>query len=85
MHATPFLELFGHVEVARLLFEQAILADEKLNKKPGDSSSLSEEDALFYNGKITSARFFSEHILPQVHALGTSIQSDDTSILEMKF
>jgi alkylation response protein AidB-like acyl-CoA dehydrogenase len=86
--ATPFLELFGHVEIARLLLEQASIAAPKLAALQGDGD-LGElldrsPDARFYDGKIKTARFFAHHLLPQVYALAHSITSTDRSALDIR-
>jgi hypothetical protein len=87
--ATPFLEMFGHVEVARLLLHQATIAQGELARIQGDKT-LEEtldasSDARFYDGKIKVARFFAHHILPQAYALARSIASEDRSALEIRF
>ncbi len=93
--ATPFLEMFGHVEVARLLVEQATIADAKLQAmraERGVSDEASYQkmldasaDARFYDGKLHTARFFVHHILPQAYALARSIVSEDRSALDVRF
>ncbi len=92
--ATPFLEIFGHVEVARLLLHQAIVADEKLKAilKENDVAEdvvaefiKNSPNARFYNNKIKTARFFVYHTLPHVKALAKEIKSNDRSALEVDF
>lgn len=81
LKATPFLEMFGYVEVARLLLEQALIADAKLYQEP--KVAMSDAETKFYDGKIKSARFFIHNVLPQAYAVAKEIQSTDRSALEM--
>ena len=93
--ATPFLEIFGHVEVARLLVDQAIIADARLQDlivaKGADSLEELHEliedhpDARFYDAKTKTAAFFVHNILPEVRALANSIKAGDRSALEIIF
>jgi hypothetical protein len=85
--ATPFLELFGHVEVARLLVEQAVLADAKLAELGPDVDPQLDEspDARFYDGKVKTARFFASTVLPHATALAKSIKTADRSALDIRF
>lgn len=95
LSATPFLEIFGHVEVARLLLEQAVIADQKLSEILGDKGAETPEaitavlennpDARFYDGKVKTAKFFAYNILPQAIALTRSIKSQDRSALDIMF
>jgi alkylation response protein AidB-like acyl-CoA dehydrogenase len=78
LSASPYLEMFGHVVMARQLIDQAVIAADK-------SAGASDSDAQFYQGKIKAAEFFTYQILPQVDAIATAIQSDDTSALEIQF
>ena len=93
--ATPFLEMFGHVEVARLLVEQAVIADTALNKIYEAQGVTTDEekkkllaenaDAAFYANKEQTARFFVYSILPQATAIAKEITSGDRSPLDMIF
>lgn len=85
--ATPFLEMFGHVETARLLVHQAIIAQEKLSVLVGEED-LQEivgrfDEARFYFNKIKTADFFVHTILPHVTATAKSIQGGNASALEV--
>jgi hypothetical protein len=94
LSATPFLEIFGHVEVGRLLLHQAIIATDKLNDIIS-AKGVSEEavaelikehsEARFYDGKIKTATFFVYNILPSVRALANGIKSGDRSALDITF
>lgn len=82
LSATPFLYLFGDVLVAYLLLQQALIAQEKLDalgKSPSEST-----EAAFYSGKVMSARFFVNNLLPEVLHLAEGIMSGDRSALEIE-
>ncbi|MEO0811845.1 MAG: acyl-CoA dehydrogenase, partial [Myxococcota bacterium] len=89
--ATPFLEMFGHVEVARLLTEQAIIAQSKLDalvaeKGAGESELVEKhDDARFYFNKVKTAQFFVHTVLPHATALAKAIKAGDSSALEVCF
>ncbi len=94
LHATPFLRMFGLVESARLLLEQAKVANEKLGelfvaqgisaddadarKKLGEQN----DAARYYENKILTAQFFVYQILPEARAILKSIKSSDRSALD---
>lgn len=88
--ATPFLEMFGHVEVARLLTEQAIIAQDALDamvaEKGESEDALVEksDDARFYFNKVKTARFFANTVLPHATALAKAIKANDTSALDVR-
>jgi alkylation response protein AidB-like acyl-CoA dehydrogenase len=90
--ATPFLEMFGHVEVARLLIHQAIVASTKLQAvKPANAAdtwvndSAEGSDARFYDNKLKVAHFFANTMLPHVIASAKSVQAGDRSALDVHF
>ena len=95
LSATPFLEMFGQIEVARILASQARLADEKLQliiseKNVSDDEGLKKllsehTDARFYDGKIKTARFFASTVLPHARALAVEIKNADSSALDIEF
>ncbi len=58
-HGQLFMEAFGDLMVGYLLLRQAEVAKEKLKTATG-----AERD--FYEGKIASARYFANNILPQI-------------------
>ena len=76
--ATPLLRMLGEVEVARLLVQQALIADLKRVDAP-------DEERRFYKAKIQTARFFVAQVLPLLHARATVIQSGDRSALDIVF
>ena len=71
--ATDYLTLFGHVALAFMWARMVKLA---LEKKDGDTSG-------FYAGKIKTARFFYERILPETGALFSMIMAGGESIMDM--
>ncbi|TNE49872.1 MAG: acyl-CoA dehydrogenase [Deltaproteobacteria bacterium] len=89
--ATPFLEMFGHVEVARLFVEQASLAHEKLDALASQSGQAADElvntsdEARFYFNKVQTATFFINNILPEAFSLARQILNEDRSALDIKF
>jgi alkylation response protein AidB-like acyl-CoA dehydrogenase len=93
--ATPFLEMFGHVEVARLLLDQALLADQKLEAIYADKGAdtaeakrelcVNNEEVRFYDSKIKTAQFFVSSILPKVGSLRKEIMDNDRSALDIIF
>jgi alkylation response protein AidB-like acyl-CoA dehydrogenase len=81
LSATPYLYLFGDVAVAYLLVWQAVIAQEKLNaigKRPEEDA-----EAAFYSGKVMSARFFVNNLLPRAYSNIEGIMNGDRSALEI--
>jgi hypothetical protein len=81
LSATPYLFLFGDVLMAYLLTWQAVIAQEKLDalgKKPQEDA-----EAAFYSGKVMSARFFVNNLLPNAYSNIEGIMSGDRSALEI--
>ncbi len=74
LSATPFLELCGHLMVAKVLFEQAIFADQKI--KAGSTD-------IFYKDKILTATFFATNILPMAYACARAILNGDESAMRV--
>jgi alkylation response protein AidB-like acyl-CoA dehydrogenase len=85
--ATPFLEAMGNVHVAKALLHQAQIASDKLAElaPEGNADELAkgDDEIKFYAGKIHTARFFANSILPHTVALTKSIQSNDRSALDI--
>jgi alkylation response protein AidB-like acyl-CoA dehydrogenase len=71
--ASDYLTLFGHVALAFMWAKMAKLA---LEKKDDDSSG-------FYVGKLKTARFFFERILPETSGLFSMIMAGGDSIMDM--
>lgn len=71
-----FLMQFGYLTGAWLMVRAALAAKAKLEAGEGDPS--------FLNGKLVTARFFCEHMLPrsQAHAIAVEAGSDSVMALE---
>ena len=94
-NAYPFLMLMGKVVMAWLLLWEAGVAREKLEGiAAGKGIDLSDgakvsalakadADAAFYIGKVSAARYFIKHVLPEVDAAVTSIKSEDLSMIDI--
>ena len=95
LQATPFLEMFGHVEVGRQLMLQAVLAWDKLEaiyaKAGADDDEAKRQllhadpDARFYQGKVESARFFAHEYVPRALRIARGIKAADRSPLDIVF
>jgi hypothetical protein len=91
LHACPYLELFGEVELAYLLLQQAIIAKDKLQAIFHKAGAATEEgqarvvgdqpEAAFYSGKVHGAEFFVSSILPKVQSTAATILSGDRNAL----
>ena len=77
--ASPFLEGMAHVTIAQLLLEAAVVAEE-LRTQDDDQS---QEEFDFYAGKVQSAKFYANFILPQALAISEVITSGDRSALDI--
>jgi alkylation response protein AidB-like acyl-CoA dehydrogenase len=94
-NAYPFLNLMAIVILSWMLVWQAAIAQKRLDalatEKGVDPSDwegwarfIAENlDASFYAGKITTAKFYVNHILPEAEAIARAIRSEDMSIMEM--
>ncbi len=77
--ATPFLEAMAEITVANLLLEAGVLAEQKRTQDEGQS----QEEFDFYAGKVMSAKFFVNFVLPGAVAKCKAIQSGDRSALDI--
>jgi alkylation response protein AidB-like acyl-CoA dehydrogenase len=94
LQACPFLEMFGEVELAYLLLQQAIIAIEKLEalfKKAGAGTDEAQDkvidevsDAAYYSGKVHGAEFFVNNILPKVQSTAATILAGNRSALTIR-
>ena len=94
-YATPYLHMFGEVFYAYLLLDMAFIAHDKLEALYEEKGAADEEarkklrtehpEAMFYWGKIQSARFFTTNILPGVHAKAMAANSNDMSLMDVEF
>ncbi len=94
-NAYPFLNLMAIVVSSWMLVWQAALAKKKLadlaeqsgvdlNDRERWARFIADNpDASFYAGKITTARFYLNHVLPEADAIAQAIRSEDMSIMEM--
>jgi len=77
--ASPFLEAMAHVTVAHLLLEAALVAEEQRTQ----DEEQSQEEFDFYAGKVMSAKFYANFILPQTLAICEVLKSGDRSALDI--
>jgi hypothetical protein len=95
LNAYPFMESFGDLVAAYWLCQEAMVADEALQKifTENNATGQSERKALvrdnleakFYHGKVMSASFFVNNILPQVKARAEVMKSGDRSAIDVEF
>ena len=76
-NASTYLEAVGHVVVAWIWLQQALLA-------AGSLDDASADDAAFYRGKLQACRFFFHWELPKVEPQLALLASIDTTTLDMK-
>jgi hypothetical protein len=74
--ATEYLRLFGLVALGFMWARTAVIAAEKLVHP--------NEDAAFYQAKLTTARFYMERVLPQVGGLLVAIKAGKAAMMEME-
>ncbi|MDI6727067.1 MAG: acyl-CoA dehydrogenase [Smithellaceae bacterium] len=78
LNAVKTLFVCAQVQVAQCLMEQALVAKRNLETLPeGDG------DQFFYRGKIASARYYLNQILPQVLVQTEIIQQEERMALEV--
>ncbi len=73
--AVPYLKLFGTVGGGWMMARAALVAQRKRGE-PG-------ADVEFYDAKITTARFYGEHILPQAAAMQQTVLSGAASVMAL--
>jgi butyryl-CoA dehydrogenase/acyl-CoA dehydrogenase len=76
-NASVYLEAFGHVVVAWIWLEQALVAQAALPQAQG-------EDADFYRGKLAAAAFFFRFELPKVYPQLDLLATLDRTTLDMQ-
>ena len=74
--AVPYLKLWGTVAGGWQMARAALIAKQRLDQ--------GAEDFDFYRGKIATARFFAEHILPLAHAHKSAIVNGSASTLALE-
>ncbi|MCX5828265.1 MAG: acyl-CoA dehydrogenase [Deltaproteobacteria bacterium] len=81
-NAYPFLMMMGKVVMGWLLLWEAGVAQKKLLELSAMTEANSA-DRAFYIGKISAARFFIKHVLPEVEGAVKAIKSEDLSMIEI--
>jgi acyl-CoA dehydrogenase len=74
--AVPFLKLFGTVAGGWLMARAALVAKAQLDGGSGEHD--------FYRGKIATARFYAEHILPLAAAYGHEVTEGADSVMALE-
>jgi alkylation response protein AidB-like acyl-CoA dehydrogenase len=75
--ATPYLRLFSVVTAGWIMARQALVATEALAAADGDKA--------FYEGKVLTARFFCEQLLPQAAALVPAVTATNRDLAAAVF
>ena len=73
--AVPFLKLMGIVAGGWQLARAALVSESKINKNEGDQS--------FYKAKITTARFFADHVLSQAAGLAATVTAGSAAVMTL--
>jgi hypothetical protein len=76
LNALRALFVCSQVFVAQCLAEQALIASQKLT-----SAKKGTNEAIFYEGKIASARYYLNNILPQAFLTTELIKSEEDIVL----
>ena len=75
-HATPYLRAFSQLVIAWQFLWQSILAQRALDNDAADTA--------FYEGKIATAKYYIDAILPSTHTICDLIKSGEDSALNFK-
>jgi butyryl-CoA dehydrogenase len=75
-NATPYLDAFGHVVVACLWLEQALVATRGAEANPADRA--------FYEGKLAACRYFFRYELPKALAQFALVRALDETCLDLE-
>jgi alkylation response protein AidB-like acyl-CoA dehydrogenase len=73
--AVPFLKLMGIVAGGWQLARAALISESKINKKEGDQS--------FYAAKISTARFYGDHVLSQAPGLAATVANGSSAVMAL--
>jgi len=73
--AVPFLKLMGIVAGGWQMARGALISEKKLSSREGDAS--------FYDAKITTARFYADHVLVQAPALRNTVVNGAGGVLAL--
>jgi alkylation response protein AidB-like acyl-CoA dehydrogenase len=76
-NASSYLEAFGHVVVAFIWLEQALVAGARL------AAGAAGHDADFYHGKLSACQYFFRYELPKVDVMLDLLAAFDTTTLDM--
>jgi len=71
--AVPMLKLFGMVAGGWQLLRSALISRQRLAGPKGKGADAGFADAAFYEAKISTARFYADHVLSQATGLAHSI------------
>lgn len=74
LYAIKALFVYAQVYVAYCLLEQSLIAAKKLN-------SCDEYDRAYYEGKIATARYYANNILPQAFLATEMIRNEDDTVI----
>jgi acyl-CoA dehydrogenase len=74
--AVPYLKLWGTVAGGWQMARAALVAKQRLDD--------GAEDFDFYRGKLGTARFYAEHVLPLAHGLRQAIVNGSASVLALE-
>ena len=77
LNARPFLDVVGDTLLSWMLLWRAGIAEEKLAGKP------KKKDVAFYEGQLSSARFFIQTVLPATSGKMDAILNSDTAALDI--
>jgi 3-(methylthio)propanoyl-CoA dehydrogenase len=73
--AVPFLKLMGITAGGWQLARAALIAESKINKNEGEQG--------FYKAKITTARFFADHVLSQAAGLAATVMAGSAAVMTL--
>ncbi|MDR1134894.1 MAG: acyl-CoA dehydrogenase [Clostridiales Family XIII bacterium] len=77
--ATPYLSIAEDIAVAWMLLDQSVIASGKLA-----AGGAAEADAIYYESKINTTKFFISSILPQVTGKLDAIDKNDDTFLKLE-
>ncbi|MBN2568071.1 MAG: acyl-CoA dehydrogenase C-terminal domain-containing protein [Deltaproteobacteria bacterium] len=77
LYSIKALFVSAQLQVAQCLMEQALIANERLEELPEGAY-----EGTFYEGKVASARYYLNNVLPHAFTLTDLIREADTAVLE---
>jgi len=80
--ATRFLQMMAEVTVSWLLLDGAIVANREMEAIVTKETDTNQSESDFYQGKITSAQFYINNILPNVFSTADIIALADESAVD---